>query len=89
MFCVGFPAVSSAAGVVTKFGVQGGACAPGAHRLGVDRVHGEEEGCDEGQVRLLEDVAFTGVQEQASGADVETHVDEVEIQRRQATQHNV
>ena len=61
----------------------------GTHGLGVDRVHGKEERCDESQARVFENAAFTGVHEQAGYGEVQTHIDEVEIQRRHAAQQDV
>lgn len=59
------------------------------HSLSVDRMHSEEECCDKGQARVLKDAPFTRVHEQTGHDAVQTQVDDVEIQRRHAPQHDV
>lgn len=55
----------------------------------MDRVHGEEERCDESQAGVFKHVAFTRVYEQAGYGAVQTHIDDVEMQRRHAAQQDV
>lgn len=55
----------------------------------MDRVHGEEERCDEGQAAVFKHVALAYVHQQAGYGAVQTHVDNVEIQRCHTTQHDV
>lgn len=64
-------------------------CVSCTHGFGVDRVHCEEERRDESQAWVLEHAALARVHEQAGYGAVQTHVDDVEIQRRHATQQDV
>lgn len=55
----------------------------------MDRVHSKEECRDESQAWVFKHAAFTCVHEQAGYGEVQTHIDDVEIQRRHAAQHDV
>lgn len=57
--------------------------------LGVDRVHGEEQRRDESQAGVFKHAAFTRVHEEAGYSAVQTHVDDVEVERRHAVQQDV
>lgn len=64
-------------------------CASCTHGLGVHGVHSEEQCCDEGQAAVFKCTAFTRVHEQAGYSAVQTHVDDVETERRHAVQQDV
>lgn len=54
------------------------------------RVHSEQQGRDERQPGLgPEHDAFTGVHEHAGDGAVQTHVDQVEVERRHSTEEDV
>lgn len=59
------------------------------YSLSVDRMHNEEERRDKGQTRVFKDAAFTRVHEKACHNTVQTHVDNMEIQRCHAPQQDV
>lgn len=55
----------------------------------MDRVHGKQDGCGEGQVRLFEHTPFTRVHQHAGYSTVQTHIDHVEVQWCHAAQKDI
>lgn len=64
-------------------------CVCVTHSFGVDGMHSKDECCDEGQVTVLKNTAFTGVHEQAGHSAVQQQIGDVEIERRHAMEQDV
>lgn len=59
------------------------------YSLGVDGVHGKEQRRNESQAGVFKHAAFARVHEEAGYGAVQTHVDDVEVERRHAVQQDV